>query len=90
MESLLFFLGVIGFGVLIIAIHVMTLDANAVNQRASSGIGGTLGRASWGERSGIDRRSGQPVEFPLTLNGVVIFEDRRQRQDRRQVSMMQN
>lgn len=90
METLLFFLGVIGFGALIIAVHVFSVDPNTFNQVDQPRIGDAVQRPGLRERAASDRRSGQIVEFPLVVNGVLIREDRRVRSDRRQISMMRN
>jgi hypothetical protein len=34
-------------------------------------------------RRPTDRRSGKPVEFPLTVNGTLVPEERRHQPDRR-------
>ena len=86
MDVVLIVLGVLGFGAIVIAAYVFTVAArNYVstdnqsqrnNQASSTGQGFVV-------RDPKDRRSGNPVHFPLTVNSVRIPRDRRQRPDRR-------
>lgn len=86
MDLVLIVLGVLGFGAIVIAAYVFTVAArNYVSndhpsqgqqQAPSSGDG-------FVERAPRDRRGGQPVQFPLTVNGVRVPRDRRHSQERR-------
>ncbi len=89
MDVILIILGVLGFGAIIIAAYVFTVAArNYVsdehNLQRRNDVSPT-GRPHV-ERSPVDRRSGQPVEFPLTINGMVIPEDRRRSPERRKAA----
>ncbi len=90
MDTVLIVLGVLGLGAIVISAYVFTVAArnyvsaeDDVNRRPtklnSSG-------KPWVMRASRDRRSGRPVTFPLTVNGIVIPEDRRVMPDRRQAA----
>ena len=87
MDVILIILGVLGFGAIVIAAYVFTVaarnyvSAEENNRRNSKHRAPT--RRQLVTRSPVDRRSGKPVQFPLTVNGVVIPEDRRHQPDRR-------
>jgi len=90
MDTVLVVLGVLGLGAIIISAYVFTVAARTyvsaeedVHRRPVK-VNNAIPPAE--RRTGGDRRSGQPVQFPLTLNGVVIPEDRRQLPDRRQAA----
>jgi len=83
MDNLLILLGVLGFGAIIISIHVFA-DASRAYEHGFDGRGGSNG---FRERAPGDRRSGKLVVFPLTLaNNNLIHEDRRTLTDRRVAS----
>lgn len=86
MDALLITLGILGFGAILISAYVFTVAArNYVSDDDKK-----YGRRGRGTspyhmvtRSLGDRRSGQPVAFPLTVNGILITHDRRVQIDRR-------
>jgi len=78
-DVILIILGVLGIGAILIAAYVFTVAArNYVSEEEELRNGRVMV-----QRSHTDRRSGQTVQFPLTVNGVVIHEDRRKIPDRR-------
>jgi hypothetical protein len=86
MDIVLIILGVLGFGAIVIAAYVFTVAArNYVSdedhpQRATPV---TPGAHNFIPRSPTDRRRNEPAVFPLTVNGVVIAQDRRHLPERR-------
>ncbi len=87
MDVVLIILGVLGFGAIVISAYVFTVAARnyvAVDEKKNRFNNG-LGRP-FIERSPQDRRSGKPVVFPITVNGVIISEDRRKLPDRRKAA----
>lgn len=80
MDTLLILLGVIGFGAIIISVHVFSAGQEVYDEDLSEGATGAGVR----ERNGGNRRSGLEVVFPLLVNGTMVNEDRRSRPDRRQ------
>ena len=90
MDVVLIILGVLGFGAIVIAAYVFTVAArNYVstedNHRRQAGNSATKARPAV-PRSPNDRRSGRTVQFPLSVNGVVIPQERRHLPDRRQAA----
>ena len=86
MEVLLIVLGILGFGAIVIAAFVFTVAArNYVSDDTQTPRGGSPAarRDDFVARQSRDRRRGVPVEFPLTVNSVVIAHDRRELPDRR-------
>ena len=86
MDVVLIILGVLGFGAIVIAAYVFTVAArNYVSAEHKNhwrnGTSGSDKRLI--ERRPTDRRSGKPVEFPLTVNGILIQEERRHLPERR-------
>jgi hypothetical protein len=86
MDVVLIILGVLGFGAIAIAAYVFTVaarnyvsaeDRNHRQQRTSPNHKRLIARRT------DDRRSGKPVEFPLTVNGALVPEERRHQPDRR-------
>ena len=87
MDVVLIILGVLGFGAIVISAYVFTVAARnyvAVDEKKNRLQHGN-GRPHV-ERSPQDRRSGKPVQFPITVNGVIISEDRRKLPDRRRAA----
>jgi hypothetical protein len=86
MDAVLIILGVLGFGAILISAYVFVVAARNYVSDDYTALRETrvtpTGRP-YILRSATDRRSGKPVEFPLTVNGVVIPEDRRRLPDRR-------
>jgi len=86
MDVVLIILGILGFGAIVIAAYVFTVAArNYVSDDADQGTGESQSPARDGfiMRQGRDRRRGVEVQFPLTVNNVVVTQDRRQRPERR-------
>ena len=80
MDTLLLILGVIGLFAILVSAYVFTVAArNYVSDDETSVYPGAHGQ----ERRQRERRSGRPVEFPLTVDGVELTEDRRRQPDRR-------
>lgn len=89
MDVVLITLGVLGFGAIVISTYVFTVaarnyvsDDHLPDQRKS----GKTTPYKLVERSPTDRRNGRPVTFPLTVNGLLIANDRRQIPERRMAS----
>jgi len=90
MDVILIILGVLGMGAIVIAAYVFTVAArNYVSEDDQPLLFSNNGngrRSEWVERNPVDRRSGRPVSFPLTVNGVVVPEDRRRQPERRRAA----
>jgi hypothetical protein len=90
MDVILFILGVLGFGAIVIAAYVFTVAArnyvSAENHHLRQAKHTPPTPRQLVTRSPVDRRSGKTVEFPLTVNGEVIPEDRRHQPDRRKAA----
>lgn len=87
MDTLLILLGVLGFGAIIIAIHVFSVDSvdsEAHRYRHGDPSAEVEPKRGHVERSGGDRRSGLLVAFPLLINGTMVKTDRRLGSNRRQ------
>ena len=89
MDVVLIILGILGFGAIIIAAYVFTVaarnyvsDDTYLSQRQNA----YLYREGFVARNPHDRRLAPPVEFPITVNGVVVSEDRRIHPERRQAA----
>lgn len=82
MDALLITLGILGFGAILISAYVFTVAARTYVSEDEK----RYGRSAYPlvPRRPGDRRSGQPVSFPLTVNGLLITHDRRVLADRRQ------
>jgi hypothetical protein len=86
MDLILAFVGLLGIVAIVIAAYIFTVAARTYvsdddrrqRRNTASGVPRPYVR-----RSATDRRSGQPVTFPLTVNGVLIPSDRRRLPDRR-------
>lgn len=87
MDAVLITLGVLGVGAILISVYVFTVAARTyVSNDDRHARSKALRRAPkfTEKRTGpSDRRSGEPVEFPLKLHGRLILEDRRVTPDRR-------
>ena len=88
MDTVLLVLGILGFGAVVIAAYVFTVAArNYVSEHDSTPEAGDAnpGINAFIERSLRDRRQAVVVrpEFPITVNGALIPEDRRQMPERR-------
>ena len=90
MDVVILFLGLFGFGSMIIAVYVFTVSSRAANSTEKSGWAGAdkrdPGVAVRRDRRIRDRRrSSQPTSFPFELNGVLIAKDRRSLHDQRAI-----
>ena len=89
MDVVLIVLGVLGFGAIVISAYVFTVAARnyvSADERNNRQHGSTRTARQMVERSPTDRRSGEQVEFPLTVNGVLVLEDRRVSAERRKAA----
>lgn len=86
MDALLITLGILGFGAILISAYVFTVAARTYVSEEDRKYARSRGQAPHAmiTRNPVDRRSGQPVSFPLTVNGLLITHDRRVLPDRRQ------
>ena len=88
MDTVLLVLGILGFGAIVVAAYVFTVAArNYVSDHDDA----TKTAASSSDRIFIERnqrsrRQHGQVVFPITVNGVVIPQDRRKAPDRRLVA----
>ena len=86
MDVVLIVLGVLGFGAIVIAAYVFTVAARnyvSAEDKNHRQNGASLSDKRLIARRADDRRSNKPVQFPLTVNGALIAEDRRHLPDRR-------
>jgi len=86
MDVILIILGVMGFGAIVISACVFLIAArNYVSNDQLPFLPGSREPAqrAFVERSSTDRRKGNPVTFPLAVNGILIAQDRRILPDRR-------
>lgn len=88
MDVILITLGVLGFGAIIVSTYVFMVAARNYVSDDSGHYPDTTDRTPrrFAERSTSDRRGGQPVTFPLMVNGILIERDRRVNPDRRQAA----
>ncbi|MCB1705872.1 MAG: hypothetical protein KDI17_13470 [Halioglobus sp.] len=86
MDVVLITLGLLGLGAVVISTYVFTVAARTYvsedheHLRRPPMNGTPRERVA---RSPVDRRSGRPVTFPLTVNSILIANDRRSLPDRR-------
>ena len=89
MDTVLIILGVLGLGAIAIAAYVFTAAArkyvsNNHHQERRGGGAAPSENQPRIDRSGTDRRQQASVQpFPITVNGVLVEEDRRHILDRR-------
>lgn len=86
MDVILIILGIMGFGAIIISTYVFMVAARnyvSDDQAPFRDSPEQPGQRTLIERSPADRRTGNPVNFPLTVNGILIARDRRILPDRR-------
>ncbi len=86
MDTVLLVLGILGFGAVVIAAYVFTVAAR--NYVSESGHAEKSGAARsrnkiLTERSLRERRQLVQLEFPVTVDGILIPDDRRILPDRR-------
>lgn len=86
MNTLLLLLIIFGLGAIIISIHVFAEGAR--NYDIEPGTGSSKGNNSveFQERNPVTRRIDTSAGFPLSIDGIVIHEDRRNVPDRRQLA----
>jgi hypothetical protein len=89
MDVVLIILGVLGFGAIVISTYVFTVAARTYvsddyRQPRKYTVDAQSRRVV--VRDPVDRRSGRVVAFPLTVNGLLIANDRRTTPERRQAS----
>ena len=88
MDVILITLGVMGLGAIVISTYVFTVAARnyvSDDDRRSRFTDPKQSRERIA-RDPMDRRSGRPVTFPLTVNSILITNDRRSLHDRRQLA----
>lgn len=86
MDVVLIILGVLGIGAIVISAYVFTVAARnyvSADEKHHRNPASTRNASQMVQRSPGDRRSGQRVQFPLTVNGMLILDDRRVITDRR-------
>ncbi|NND69806.1 MAG: hypothetical protein HKN19_19610 [Halioglobus sp.] len=83
MDAVLIILGILGVGAIVVSAYVFTVAARNYVSEDHKRYGRGPDPAHFVERSPVDRRSGRPVTFPLTVNGILIAHDRRVLPDRR-------
>jgi hypothetical protein len=82
MDVVLITLGVLGIGAIIVSTYVFMVAArNYVSDQPNPQSGSALYPLV--ERSSSDRRTGQVINFPVMVNGILIEKDRRILPDRR-------
>ncbi|MDX1733090.1 MAG: hypothetical protein R3228_01945 [Halioglobus sp.] len=89
MEVVLVTLGVLGVGAILVSAYVFMVAArNYVSDEPGQYRLPEDPEAPHNlvTRSPVDRRSGQPVTFPLMVNGILIEKDRRVLPDRRKAA----
>lgn len=88
MDTVLIILGVVGVVAVVVSAYVFTVAArNYVSgdeDRRVDRWTSAQERERRVVRSPVDRRSGRPVVFPITVNGIVVISDRRAHKERRQ------
>ena len=86
MDVILIILGVLGFGAIVIAAYVFTVAARnyvSDDDNTDQNMTNRFHQDAYIMRASRDRRQGIPVEFPMTVNSVVIKRDRRGLTERR-------
>jgi hypothetical protein len=86
MDVVLIILGILGFGAIVISAYVFTVAArNYVSDETDHGASEpeSLARDGFVIRNGRDRRRGVTMQFPITVNNVVVTRERRQLPERR-------
>jgi hypothetical protein len=88
MDVVLIILGILGFGAIMISAYIFTVAArNYVSDDLRKDSSNTrTARHQTVTRSPSDRRGGQAVTFPLTVNGMLITHDRRHTPERRRAA----
>ena len=85
MDVVLVIIGFLGVAAIVVAAYIFMVAARTYVSDDERRQHRRLGRP-YVNRAKHDRRSGQPVTFPLTVNGVLITHDRRRTPDRRRAA----
>ncbi len=86
MDVVLIILGLSGLGAVVVSTYVFTVAARTyVSDDHEQLLRSSASKKPREHvaRSPVDRRSGRPVTFPLTVNSILIANDRRVLPDRR-------
>ena len=86
MDIVLIILGILGLGAIVISAYVFAAAARKYvshNHDENTKTYAPPSKAHFIQRRPTDRRSNKPIAFPLTVNSVVIQQDRRHQPDRR-------
>ena len=85
MDAFLITLGSLGLGAILISSYLLLVAARnyAIEEPGKHCNREHQKSYKLVPRSDTDRRSGKPVVFPLTVNGILITQDRRTQSDRR-------
>ncbi len=85
MDTILLILGVLGFGAIVISIYVFMVAARnyVSNTREHEKLDGISVEKGFIERSLSDRRRNSRLDFPMTVNGMLIPMERRSTLERR-------
>ena len=83
MDAVLIILCILGVGAIVVSAYVFTVAARNYVTEDHGKRYGDPAAIDLVERSPSDRRTGRPVTFPLTVNGLLISRDRRTKTDRR-------
>ena len=89
MDVLLIIMGTMGFIAILVSTYVFIVAARnyvSDDQMPFLNKSQAINRRSRVERNPADRRNGRHVTFPLTVNGILIPNDRRYLSDRRLVA----
>lgn len=82
MDMIIVVLAILGFSSIIIAAYVLAAATRLRNTNDSAELTAN-GAAPKDRRRNQERRRAEPAQFPITINGNVITEDRRRFPDRR-------
>ena len=87
MNVFLITLGVLGFGAILISVYVFTVAARnyVSDDHPNQNTRSHPGNDDLIECNTQGRRSNQSAQFPLTVQGVLVTQERRQLTDRRRV-----
>lgn len=85
MDAFLITLGSLGLGAILISSYLLLVAARnyAIEEPGKRCNREYQKSYKLVPRSDTDRRSDKPVVFPLTVNGILITQDRRTQSDRR-------
>ena len=88
MDVVLIILGILGFGAIMISAFIFTVAARnyVSDDQRKDRRNSPLAKHQMVVRRPSDRRVGQPVTFPLTVNGMLIPHDRRHTPERRRAA----